>query len=380
RFEVDRDEKVSAGFFSDVYSGTWQGETVAIKVLAESIPTQLFLREMQTWTTLQHPNVLRVYGGSSGADDPPLFFVTPYMKNGSLVQYLKWIETDTQPNTPAGTRLQSTITSKAHSSLQKSSSQVDSNRPDLTRFMHEIAKGMEYLHNKGVLHGDLRAVNVLVDDDLACRISDFGQNEMKSEAVRTSGLLPSIGGTLRWQSPEYMSGASPLTPEVDVWAFSITCVEILTMGRIPWPLEDDDTVRDLVLKGNLHPPLPKILPFNIPPALLDILNNCWCVAPEDRLPFQRVTAALHSLRNSIRYNSLKSTPPFFHAAMPGSEPKRVQSAQAALRSKHMLFFMASIQSPYIYVLFHCRTCFGGPEGAAQKFCFHVLRRGRRWEG
>jgi abelson tyrosine-protein kinase 1 len=66
--------------------------------------------------------------------------------------------------------------------------------------------------------------------------------------VRISDLQhSSLDGTLRWQSPELMAGQSRLTQEMDVWAFSICCVEILTMGRIPWPLHNDDSVRYFVL-------------------------------------------------------------------------------------------------------------------------------------
>ena len=61
---------------------------------------------------------------------------------------------------------------------------------DLFRFMHETAKGVEYLHSEGILHGDLKAANVLVDDKYRCVISDFGQSEMKSEVYRISGTLP----------------------------------------------------------------------------------------------------------------------------------------------------------------------------------------------
>jgi serine/threonine protein kinase len=61
---------------------------------------------------------------------------------------------------------------------------------DLFRLMNEIAKGMAYLHSKGVLHGDLKAANVLVDDKYRCVVSDFGQSEMKSESYRISGTSP----------------------------------------------------------------------------------------------------------------------------------------------------------------------------------------------
>ena len=56
-------------------------------------------------------------------------------------------------------------------------------------------------------------------------------------------------GTLRWQAPELMNGLSQLTVEMDVYAFAITCIEILQMGRMPWPLMDDDAVRRFVLSA-----------------------------------------------------------------------------------------------------------------------------------
>lgn len=48
-----------------------------------------------------------------------------------------------------------------------------------------------------------------------------------------------------------MQGAQALTPEMDVYAFAICCVEILTKGALPWPLMDDDAVRHFVLSEYL---------------------------------------------------------------------------------------------------------------------------------
>ena len=73
---------------------------------------------------MQHPNVLELLGASSASSDPPWFFVSPYLKNGTLVTYLKSLPS------------------------------LDS--VDLLKMIHEIAKGMAYLHSKGVLHGDLK--------------------------------------------------------------------------------------------------------------------------------------------------------------------------------------------------------------------------------
>jgi serine/threonine protein kinase len=59
---------------------------------------------------------------------------------------------------------------------------------------------------------------------------------------------PHTDGTLRWQAPELMAGGnSQFFAPMDVYAFAICCIEILTKGGLPWPLLDDDAVRHLVL-------------------------------------------------------------------------------------------------------------------------------------
>jgi len=59
---------------------------------------------------------------------------------------------------------------------------------------------------------------------------------------------PCTDGTLRLQAPELMAGGdSKFLASMDTYAFAICCIEILTMGGLPWPLLDDDTVRHLVL-------------------------------------------------------------------------------------------------------------------------------------
>jgi serine/threonine protein kinase len=217
RYEIHRDEKIGIGFFSDVYKGTWEEQTVAIKVLTESTPKNIFAREIEIWKNLHHPNVLPLYGASSVSEDSPLFFVSPYMMNGSLVGYLKRVELQEHPSNfgiivgstqmpllkfqSSSSNLKSGILPNIWTAVRgKSPTRQDLTPPssrggtptqedtaihrewDLFRFMLEIAEGMEYLHSQGVLHGDLKGANVLVDDEYRCIISDFGQSEMKSEA------------------------------------------------------------------------------------------------------------------------------------------------------------------------------------------------------
>ncbi|KAF7289164.1 Protein kinase domain-containing protein [Mycena indigotica] len=268
RYEVDRDVKIGIGFFSDVYKGTWRGMTVAIKCLVESTPRDLFLREVNIWKELKHPNVLELYGASGASGDGPWFFVCPYMRFGSLSTFLRRV-------------------------AQQGDEVRDGRESDLLRFMHEIAKGMEYLHGKGVLHGDLKTANVLVDDRIHCLVCDFGQSEMKSEAFRISGTAPPHG-TLRWQAPELMLGSDELTPAMDVYSYSICCIEILLMGRLPWPLMGDDAVRNFVLHDKTRPQIPASRYTS--PALERILRLCWAEDPSVRPRFSTIVKEMKQLR------------------------------------------------------------------------------------
>lgn len=74
-FEVELEKQVGVGSFSDVFRGTWRKHTVAVKVLDKTTPPKIFLREVNIWKSLYHPNVLELFGASSASGDPPWFLV-----------------------------------------------------------------------------------------------------------------------------------------------------------------------------------------------------------------------------------------------------------------------------------------------------------------
>ena len=76
QFEVELEEKVGFGFFSEVFRGTWRKHTVAVKVLDKTAPRKTFLREVKIWKSLYHPNVLELFGASSASGEPPWFLVS----------------------------------------------------------------------------------------------------------------------------------------------------------------------------------------------------------------------------------------------------------------------------------------------------------------
>ncbi|KZW03161.1 kinase-like protein [Exidia glandulosa HHB12029] len=102
---------------------------------------------------------------------------------------------------------------------------------DRVALVRDIAAGMDFLHKRGGLHGDLKATNVLVDDGGKACISDFGLSEVRQESETISQALKKgktdgpVTGTMRWMSPERLRGGS-LDPKVDVYAFGMTCYEV----------------------------------------------------------------------------------------------------------------------------------------------------------
>ncbi|KAG5635191.1 hypothetical protein H0H81_012080 [Sphagnurus paluster] len=227
-------KKIKAGSFSDIYAGHWCGRVVAVKVLAPATPSKLFLEHVAAWRVLDHPNVLKLYGATS-ATTRPIFLICPYLQYGNLVKFLK--------NAAAGVT-GGTMT-EAEASLVGSSSGVRPRRS--FTFMLEIAQGMAYLHRNNVLHGELKGEKVLMSDKLQCVVSGFGQRELKSTTYHISGAPINPPITLRWQSPEVMSGNLKLTPQMDIYSYAMACVEILTHGKMPWDKASDEIVRELVL-------------------------------------------------------------------------------------------------------------------------------------
>ena len=93
----------------------------------------------------------------------------------------------------------------------------------------QIAEGLAYLHSEGLVHGDLHAGNVLVDDDESARITDFGMTII-SEGTPYNYWSIHGGGATRWTAPELLDpeefdlASSRPTFSSDIYAFAMTTI------------------------------------------------------------------------------------------------------------------------------------------------------------
>ncbi|KAH0826098.1 hypothetical protein J3R83DRAFT_5844 [Lanmaoa asiatica] len=309
RYEVIRTRKIGVGFLSDVYLGHWRRRPVVIKVLAHSVSREAFVRHMELWNALDHPNVLPLFGASSAVGEKPWFFVSKFCSGDNLVASLKRARA-------VGAMMVGNETAV---------------RVDLLRCMHEIAKGMAYLHGRGVLHGDLRAANVLVDENGRCVLSDFGQYEIQSEAHQSCGqpesrewlmglglhvwklTSPFFLDPIRWRAPEMLMGDDRPTNAADVYAFAMCCVEILGMGDLPWTTLDDKAIRELVLDQDRRPPIPVLAGYaEVANAVVNLVHSCWVREPDRRPSFASVSSSLEGVWRLQGHDS----PQIRHASTP----------------------------------------------------------------
>ncbi|KAJ7580874.1 kinase-like domain-containing protein [Mycena floridula] len=246
--------RVDGGGFGDVSVGLLQGVKVSLKtprVAQRDLKRLLkdFSREIIIWSQLSHPNVLPFYG-IYYLNDRGTFracIVSPWMENGNLLQFLNEIPDE---------------------SVNRSCLILD------------IACGLQYLHQQSVIHGDLKALNVLVTPSLRACIMDFGLSTVAASQM-TSSASSNSAGTPAWQAPEILEYHGRNTQRSDMYAFACVCYEVFTRKR---PFCEIVNFTDMaivlkVMKGE-RPMRPASSKLN--DTVWNCMDDCWKHNPDER--------------------------------------------------------------------------------------------------
>ncbi|XP_022767352.1 putative serine/threonine-protein kinase [Durio zibethinus] len=195
--------KIGEGAFGSVYKGLLRnGSIVAVKMLSvepESMRGEReFVSEITTLTKLKHENLVTLKGCCvNGANR---FLVYNYMENNSLAQILLGGETN-------GIKLGW----EARRAISLG-----------------VARGLAYLHEEvepHIVHRDIKASNILLDQNLMPKVSDFGLSRIFRD--NASHISTHVAGTLGYLAPEYaISGR--LTRKIDVYSFGVLLLEIIS--------------------------------------------------------------------------------------------------------------------------------------------------------
>ncbi|RLN95501.1 hypothetical protein BBJ28_00023789, partial [Nothophytophthora sp. Chile5] len=253
QFEVETGAFIAAGGFGSVYRGQWFGTEVVVKeIILKKGDTQQkrsdFLREANTWFQLNHRNVIKMYGGCHVGR---LVFVCEYASQGSL----------------------------------KAFSKAEGRDPLLIwSALLSAATGLRYLHDVGVVHGDLKGDNILIGKDGIAKLTDFGLSFFRKNADSEAeqGAL----GAYRWKAPECLDGGVA-TFASDIFSFGMCIIEAVS-GALPWGNHLlDIAVKHHVTKGEL-PNRPAVFEDEE----WDLVQQMCCLKPKQRLNIVSVVVRL----------------------------------------------------------------------------------------
>lgn len=197
------ESKIGEGGFGSVYKGTLKdGSVVAIKVLSDQSRQGVreFLTEITVISDIQQENLVKLHGYCVEEDHRILVY--GYLKNGSLDQ---------------------TLLGTGHCSI-KFTWEIR------RKICIGVAKGLAYLHEEvqpHIIHRDIKASNILLDEDFTPKISDFGLAKLFPSHL--THVSTRIAGTQGYLAPEYAIRGQ-LTRKADIYSFGILLLEIVT-GR-----------------------------------------------------------------------------------------------------------------------------------------------------
>ncbi|QRW06409.1 Tyrosine kinase family catalytic domain protein [Ceratobasidium sp. AG-Ba] len=245
---------ISSGGFGDIYRCTLKnGVEVAIKTIRlyedSSERDQKVLkyaaRELYTWSKCKHINVqpllgLVMFRGQIG-------MIARWESNGSLPLYLE--------------------------------RHAEANRCIMST---QIAEGLLYLHDSGVIHGDLKGANVLVSRYGVAQLADFGNATLNEYTLMFSKTSTKESLSPRWAAPELFRGAK-CSVQADIYALGMTILETIT-GDVPYPDKTEYAVMFAVMFEKAYPERPDT---HIPnseqgDSLWSLLKSCWEFEPEKR--------------------------------------------------------------------------------------------------
>ncbi|CAH1434835.1 unnamed protein product [Lactuca virosa] len=275
---------IARGSFGTVHRGLYDGLDVAVKLLdwgeeghrtdAEIASLRAaFTQEVVVWHKLDHPNVTKFIGATMGTSELNIqadngHFGVPRNSCCVVVEYL-----------PGGALKSFLIKNRRRKLAFKVVMQL----------ALDLARGLNYLHTKKIVHRDVKTENMLLDKTRTLKIADFGVARV--EASNPNDMTGETG-TLGYMAPEVLNG-SAYNRKCDVYSFGICLWEIYCCD-MPYPDLSFSEVTSAVVRQNLRPEIPRCCPN----SLATVMKRCWDANPDRRPEMDEVVAMLEAIDTS----------------------------------------------------------------------------------
>eukprot|EP00743_Colponemidia_sp_Colp-15_P001407 GILK01001543.1.p1 GENE.GILK01001543.1~~GILK01001543.1.p1 ORF type:complete len:1298 (+),score=200.90 GILK01001543.1:257-3895(+) len=192
-----------------MFKATMDGETVVLKEYGLLSPESWhqLQHELKLLGRVQHPHVMPLRAAFVSEDKFKAYAVFPFFSNGSLDV---WID---------GVR-------RSSSSGSISNSQWES-------IWRQVLSGLQALHDRRIVHCDIKPSNIFVDSNCRMMIGDFDISQDTSQRTQTLSTMSKVAGTLGFIAPELLSTPPhPATPMVDMFAFGVTVATLMTSSEL----------------------------------------------------------------------------------------------------------------------------------------------------
>ncbi len=248
-FEPETD-KLGEGPLSEVYKAIdlQLGRRVALKILRSHVEIdpaadERFQREAKHTSNLMHPSIATVY--EYGKEGGQSYIAMEYLEGRTLDRIIK----------------DQTL-----------------GYEECLRIALAVSNALALVHRSHLIHRDLKPGNIMVQDDGAVKLLDFGIARARDEAnITQHGMLV---GTVLYMSPEQVRG-DELDARSDVFALGSVFYHSMT-GALPFPGKSFPEVCMAILDGK--PRRPSEVRLGFPPALEQFILKCLQARPEDRYP------------------------------------------------------------------------------------------------
>ncbi|MBA3871856.1 MAG: serine/threonine protein kinase [Anaerolineae bacterium] len=241
--------KLGSGGMAHVYRArqTSVDRDVAVKVIRTDLTedaafTERFAREARTIASLSHLHILKVF--DYGQQEGIAYLVMELLEGGSL----------------------STL-------IQKNGALA---LPTAARILKQIAGALDYAHDKGIIHRDLKADNVLLDTAENAYLTDFGIARLLNDTSKMT-QTGTIMGTPAYMAPELWTGAAA-DKRADIYALGVILYEMINGNT---PFSGDTPFVIMYQHLNEVPPVDK-LGEGLPEAVEEVILKAMAKKPEDR--------------------------------------------------------------------------------------------------
>ncbi|GAX13150.1 mitogen-activated protein kinase kinase kinase 9 [Fistulifera solaris] len=268
-YEVHFKKRIGQGAAGTTYLARWSGLDVAVKVASiTEMGLDGWRKEVQALQKLHHPNIIRLLGSVYHPSPLTFCLVLEYCDGGDLSVAL-------QKCTP---------------------------RNFFFHVASSISKGMSYLHNKGIIHRDIKPGNILLDGmvssgNFSVKITDFG---VATESNNGGDQDPTAEtGTYRWMPPEVIRHET-YSQTADVYSSAILFWQLLSRES-PFANMSQIEAAAAVAMNDARPPFPS----GVPGSIQSFIEKCWTRDPDRRPSFDQILEELEVISHSLTEEQLR---------------------------------------------------------------------------